>query len=157
MDHKLRRVTLFAVAGIVLVAVVGIAYAVWTSTGGGTTRSQATAAVDAVVSPANGDPDLYPGFAEGDLAFTVANPNAYPVTFTDMVAGTVTSSDETNCPGTWVTVEDASDLNVYSEPGDSDTLTIPDVVAMDADAPSGCQNVYFDVTVTLTGFQTTAP
>lgn len=157
MNRRLRTATLFGVAGILLAVVVGLAYAVWTSQGGGTTRSAATAAVAAVVSPADGDPDLYPGFTEGDLAFTVANPNPYPVTFTDMVAGTVASSDEANCPGTWVTVEDASNLNVHATPGDSETLTIADVVAMDADAPSGCQNVYFDVTVTLTGYQTSAP
>jgi hypothetical protein len=114
--------------------------------------------VDAVVSPANGSADLYPGFTEGDLAFTVVNPNDYPVNFTDMEAGTVTSSDEAGCPGaTWVTVDDADELNVYATPGESETLTIADVVTMDADAPSECQNLYFDVTVTLNGFQTVAP
>jgi hypothetical protein len=158
MNRKLRRVAVFGVAGIVLVVVVGVAYAVWTSHGAGTGRSRASAAVAAVVNPANGDPDLYPGFTEGDLAFTVANPNDYPVNFTDMAAGAITSSDEAACPGeTWIVVEDAGDLNVYVPPGDSEMLTIDDVVAMDADAPDGCQNAYFDIEITLTGFQTSAP
>lgn len=155
---KRRRTISWGVAGVVLVAIAGAAYALWSVGARGTGRAQASVAVAAIVSPANGDPDLYPGYTEGDLALTIANPNAYPITFTDMTAGAIISSDEANCPGeTWITVEDASGLDLYAPPGDSEILMIDDVVAMDADAPNGCQNVSFDITVTLTGSQTTAP
>jgi hypothetical protein len=157
MNRNHRRLLVFGVAGIVLTLVVGVAYATWTSNGNGFGRTRVTQAVAATVDPANGEADLYPGFDEGDIAFTVTNPNPYPITFTDMTAGAVTSSDEAACPAATITVEDASDLNVLAEPGTSETLTIADVVAMDIDAVGGCQNASFDIVVTLDGFQTSAP
>jgi hypothetical protein len=150
-----RRKKLIAggAALVALVGLAGIAFALWSSTGSGSGRATATEAVAAVINPADGTPDLYPGFTEGDVYFTVDNDNSYPIEFTDMTSGAVTSSDEANCPASNVTVEDASGLSLAAPPGTSTELSIDDVVTMDLAAPDGCQGVSFDVELELTGVQ----
>lgn len=146
----------FVVGGAIgaLVVIAGVAFALWSSTGSGSGTARATTAVDAVVNASDGDPDLYPGFTEGDLSFTVTNANAYPIEYTDMTAGTVTSSNESACPATNVTVTGASGLTLTSPPDDtSGQLEITDVVSMDVAAPDECQGVSFEVGLVLTGEQ----
>jgi hypothetical protein len=111
--------------------------------------------VQATLSPVDGVPDLFPGFSGGDVYFTVANSNAFGITYTDMTADTVTSSNETACPASNVTIEPATGLSLVSPPSaTSETLSIADVVSMSVDAPDGCQGVTFDLALTLTGDQT---
>ena len=65
------------------------------------------------------------------MSFTSANTNPYPVTFTSMTSGTVTSSDQTNCPASNVTVANASGLSLAVPAGATTTPgTIADVVTM---------------------------
>lgn len=150
---KTRRLAIGG--GIAVAAVIGgaVAYAEWSSTAAGSGRARASTVVQATVAPTDGAPDLYPGFTGGDVFFTIQNPNAFPITYTDMTAGTITSSDATDCPASNVTVASASDLSLASPAGQSGTLSIADVVSMDAQAPDGCQGVSFDVELTLTGLQ----
>jgi hypothetical protein len=131
----------------------GAAFAAWSSDGGGSGRARSIEAVDAVINPANGTADLYPGFDEGDVYFTIDNPNDYPITYTTMTAADVTSSDETACAASNVTVDGATDLALVAPPGTSTQLSIADVVSMDLAAGDGCQNQSFDVELTLTGAQ----
>lgn len=137
-------------------AAAGVAYAMWSAQGSGSGRASAAFAVDAEIVAADGTPDLFPGATDGDIAFTVTNPNPYPITFTAATVGAVTSSDEAACPATNVTVAEPGALDIVAEPGTSEVLTIPDVVGMDVDAPDGCQGVTFDIELTLTGTQSTA-
>jgi hypothetical protein len=154
---KRSRKLLFA-AGIMggVLALSGVALALWTSTGSGSGRAQSLSAVGVTVTATTGTADLYPGFANGDAYFTLTNTNPYPIRFTSMTSGTVTSSDTTACPSSNVTVDgSASGLTLdVAANSTSAPLSIADVVNMDVAAPDGCQGKTFNIALTLTGSQT---
>jgi hypothetical protein len=144
-------------AGVIVLSLVtgGLAFALWNASGSGSGRAQALTAQSVTVNATTGSADLYPGFTLGDLFFTLTNPNPYPVTFTAMTAGAVTSSDPAGCPATNVTVVDASGLTLpVGANATSGTLSIADVVTMAGAAPDACQGDTFTVALTLTGSQT---
>jgi hypothetical protein len=146
------------VAGLIIGAAAvtgGAAVAMWSSTGSGSGNAKALSAVSITVTAATGTADLYPGFTQGDVSFTSANPNPYPVTFTSMTSGSITSSDQTNCPASNVTVTGATGLSLLVPAGaTSQAGTISNVATMNALAPDGCQGVVFTIGLTLTGAQT---
>jgi len=153
---KKRKFVVLAAATAILTLGAGIAFAAWTATGEGTGRATAMNASVVTVNAASGAPDLYPGFDAGDLYFTLDNPNPYPVTFTAMVPGPdgIVSSDEDNCPGSEnVTIVATSNFTVAGDADSTTAASIPDVVSMDDEAPDGCQNQTFDISVVLTGMQ----
>lgn len=152
---KKRKFAVLAAATAVLTLGAGVAFAAWTATGEGTGRASATSASVVTVNAADGAPDLYPGFAAGDLYFTLDNPNPYPVTFTAMVPGPggIVSSDEENCSADNVTIVPASSISVAVDAESTTAASIPDVVGMDAAAPDSCQSVTFDISVILSGAQ----
>jgi hypothetical protein len=131
--------------------IVSVAFAAWTSTGTGSGRARSLSAQNSTVTARTGAADLYPGFTDGDLYFTVDNPNPYDVTFTSATFGAVTSSDTTACPSSNVTVDaSAGSLSLTVPAGSAGTdLQINDVVNMLAAAPNGCQDKTFDIVVTL--------
>ena len=148
-----RKIIVTALAVFVGLTV-GIAAALWTSTGTGAGRAQARTAETVTVTAATGTADLYPGFADGDLYFTLTNTNPYPITFTVPTPGSITSSNPTGCPSSLLTVDDASglDLDVAAN-ATSITESIADVVTLDDTAPDACQGVTFSIALTLTGLQ----
>ena len=131
--------------------IVSVAFAAWTTTGSGSGRAKSLSNVNLTVSARTGAADLYPGFNNGDLYFTVNNPNPYDVTFTSATFGAVTSSDTTACPSANVTVDaSVTGLGLTVPAGSAGTdLKIDDVVNMLATAPNGCQDKTFDIVVTL--------
>ena len=132
----------------------GTAFALWTSSGVGSGNAKALSAVSITVTANTSTPDLFPGFTQGKVAFTSANTNPYPVTFTSMTPGVITSSDPTNCPATNVSVASASGLSLLVPAGaTAQAGSIGNVVSMVAGAPDGCQGVVFTVALTLTGSQ----
>ena len=144
--------------GVATIAVAGagsVAWAMWTASGSGTGRAQSRTAVTVTVTAVTGAADLYPGFVDGDVFFTLTNTNPYPITFTSMSSGTVTSSNTGACPSSNVTVDaSATGLSLtVAANATSATLSIPDVVNMLAAAPDGCQGKTFDIVLTLTGSQ----
>ena len=131
----------------------GAAVAMWVTNGTGSGNAKALSAVSVTVTAATGAADLYPGFTLGDVFFTSANANPYPVTFTAMTAGTVTSS--VSACATTVTVVDAVGLSLLVPAGATATAgTIADVVTMASTAPDTCQGATFTIALTLTGSQT---
>ncbi|QYG92824.1 hypothetical protein HC251_10545 [Iamia sp. SCSIO 61187] len=148
-----RTMVVSAVAVFVGLSI-GVAAALWSSdaTGGG--QAEARTAETVTVAAATGTADLYPGFTDGDLTFTLDNDNPYPITFTSADAGTVTSSDEAGCPASLVTVDDATglELDVAAE-ATTATLTVADVVSLDVSAEDECQGVVFSIELTLSGSQ----
>jgi hypothetical protein len=150
--------------GVVLATLLtaGLAFALWSGTGTGSGRARATTAVAATVTPVNcaatpGCIDLYPGFTDGDVYFTITNPNPYAITFTSMTAGTVTvdaAHATAGCAATDITVDSVAGLSLVA-PANSTTaeLSIADVVTMIAEAPNACQGATFDIQLTLTGTQ----
>ncbi len=152
----MRKWKIAAIVGaFVGVAGAGIGYALWSANGTGSGRAAAVSAQSVTVTAVTGAADLYPGFTQGDVFFTLTNPNPYPVTFTAMASGAVTSSDIPNCPSSNVTVATTATgltLNVAAN-ATSATLSIPNVVTMIGAAPDGCQGKTFDIALTLTGAQ----
>jgi len=124
------------------------------ASGTGSGNAKALSAVTVTVNASTGVADLYPGFAGGKVFFTLTNTNPYPVSFASMTSGTVTSSDQTNCPASNVTVGTAGSLSLPSPP----TRRAPAVHQQrgfdGSAAPDGCQGVVFTVALTLSGAQT---
>src|SRR5437660_9891956 len=87
-----------------VLAALGIAFAAWTASGTGSGRASAISAQALTVNASTGTADLYPGFTQGDLYFTVTNPNPYGVSLTNFTSGAVTPSDPPNWPAANVTV-----------------------------------------------------
>jgi hypothetical protein len=146
------------VAGAIALSVIvvggGIAGALWSAGGSGSGEATAVTAQTLTVSAATGAADLYPGFTGGDAFFTVTNPNPYPVTFTAMTAGAITSSSPGGCPSSNVSVADATGLTLaVGASTTSATLSIVDVVTMVAGAPDACQGASFSIALTLSGSQ----
>ncbi|MGH9008614.1 MAG: hypothetical protein ACRDYF_02070 [Acidimicrobiia bacterium] len=141
-----------AVGGVVSAA--GTAFALWSSTGTGAGRVATLTAQTITVTAVTGPADLYPG-ATGALTFTLTNSNPYPVTFTAMSPGTITSSNAGACPSSNLTVAAVpSGLSLtVAGSATSATLTIPNVATLALAAPDGCQTRTFDVALTLTGSQ----
>jgi hypothetical protein len=132
----------------------GIAAALWSANGNGSGQAKALTAQSLTVTAATGAADLYPGFTGGDVFFTITNPNPYPVTFTSMTPGTITSSNPTNCPVANVSVLSASGLSLtVGANTTSATQSIANVVTMANTAPDGCQGVTFTIAMTLAGSQ----
>ena len=132
----------------------GIAAALWSANGSGSGQAKALTAQSLTVTAATGAADLYPGFTGGDVFFTVTNPNPYPVTFTSMTPGTVTSSNPTGCATTNLSVLSASGLSIaVGANTTSATQSIANVVTLAAGAPDACQGVTFTIALTLSGSQ----
>jgi hypothetical protein len=135
--------------------IVGVALAAWTATGSGSGSAKAITAAASTASTDTATADLYPGFNGGDLYFKVDNPNPYPVRFTSMTPGTVTSSDPSGCPASNVSVSSESGLtiDVAANTTTAVSKTIEDAVSMAGAAPDACQGVTFTVAITLSGTQ----
>ena len=140
--------------GLIFTLIAGVAFAAWTADGTGSANARARTAQDLTVNAVTGTADLYPGFTDGDLHFTLTNPNPYAVEFTSMTPGSVTSSAPGACPASNLTVDSASGLSLpVAANATSGTQSIADVVTLAAGAPDGCQGVTFTVAVTLSGAQ----
>ena len=158
VEQPRRRKSLILV-GLVIVGLAagGVAVAAWSSSPTGAGRSGARTAIELTVTAVSGEADLYPGTTQGDVHFTLTNPNPYPVVFTSMApAGPITNTvagDATACPATHITLASATGLSLtVAANSTSPTLTIPNVVSMALAAPDGCQGKSFEIPMTLTGY-----
>lgn len=152
---SVRKKVIGAAAVVVVAAgAAGGAYALWTTDGTGSGGAASGGTVDVTVTASAGPADLYPGFTAGDIYFTLTNTNDFPVTFTDAGVGTVTPADAVACPPENVTAIGATGLDLeVAANATSAQLSIADVVSMLESAPNGCQNMSFDIALTLTGAQ----
>jgi hypothetical protein len=126
------------IAASVVVLGAGVALAVWQLGGSGNARADVATAQNLTASPATPTTPLYPG-GEGDLAFTVTNPNDFDVEVTGATFGTPVAEGCTNpavtvsgsVQATVVPAGDTADINVGVTMGDSSSdcqgksLTIP--------------------------------
>lgn len=143
------------VAGIVAALLLGggVATALWTATGVGTGTAKATSAQQATVNAVTGTADLYPGNTNGDVFFTVTNPNPYPITFTSMTPGTITSATP-GCAASLLNVAGATGLSIsVAANTTSATQSIADVVSLSSAAPDACQGASFSIALILSGGQ----
>jgi hypothetical protein len=157
-----KRTIVLGGAAMAILLSAGVVFALWTAQGTGSGRARATTAVTATVTPVNCTPspaciDLYPGYTDGDVYFTITNANPYEITFTDMTAGAITvdADHDADCPATSITVDSPVSGLSLVVPASSTTaqLSIDDVVTMILAAPDGCQGASFDIALTLTGTQ----
>ena len=154
MKIKLNPKVAAGLIGLIFTLIAGVAFAAWTADGTGSANARARTAAPITVTAVTGTADLYPGFTDGDLSFTLTNTNPYPVTFSAMTPGAITSSSPVACPSSNLTVDTASGLSLpVAANATSGTQSIADVVTLDSRAPDGCQGVTFTVAVTLTGSQ----
>lgn len=150
--HRKKKIATVAVA-TTLVAGGGVAWALWSASGTGSGAATALTAQSITVTAAAGPASLYPGATDGDVTFTLTNPNPYPVQMTAMTPGAITSSNPA-CAVSNVSVAPATGLALdVGANSTSGTLTIPNVVSMAAAAPDACQGVTFTIALTLTGAQ----
>jgi hypothetical protein len=154
---KKFRINPKVAAGAIATACVlmaGVAFATWTANGSGSANARARTAQTISVTATTGTADLYPGFTQGDLFFTLTNANPYAVQFTSMTPGAITSSAPGACPASNLTVASASGLALdVAANATSSTLSVADVVSLAAGAPDGCQGVTFTVAVSMVGSQ----
>lgn len=151
---KLRGIpgVLIGVAVLVL-ALGGLAVALWTANGEGNGDAHALSAVDVTLTGSAGAADLYPGYTLGDIHFNAANPNPYPVNFTSFTIGAITSDDVLCTPDNVTVTPVAINISVLADVI-NDAHSIPDVVTMVAGAPDACQGVTFTIVLHLVGSQT---
>jgi len=157
---RLKKVLIGAAAATALmVASVGVGYAVWSASGSGAGAGRALTAQNLVVTavtPGAAAASLYPGGPAGWVYFTIQNPNPYAVTVTGLHWGTPTSTDTVNCPNANISVDvnapTAVSLGVAAN-STSGTFQVFGVLDLAKTAPDGCQGVVFDAPVTVTGAQ----
>ncbi len=158
VERDRRRRMVVVVFGILAAIAIpaGLGIALWSSDGSGSASAKALTAEDLTVTAApSPTAALYPG-ASAALQFSVTNPNPYAVTFTSVAYGTVTSSDDSNCPASNLTPAADGALGTpisVAASGSSGAVSIPSAVTLASGAPNGCQGVTFTVAVTLSGSQ----
>lgn len=149
-----RKFVIIAAGTAAAVAAAGAAYAMWSGNGSGSGSSKALTATTVTVNAGTATADLYPGFAGGDLSFTLTNTNPYPITFSAMTPGTITSSAPAACPASNLTVSSPTGLSILSPANSTGVAaSITDVATLASAAPDGCQGVTFTVALSLTGSQ----
>jgi hypothetical protein len=151
-----RKKLFVALVGVAVLAIGGVAVALWTANGSGSGQAEAISAITINVNATSGTADLYPG-AAGDVYFTLTNDNPYQVTFASMTAGTVTvDAGHSACtPATYVTVDNVpSGLTLVAAANTTTgALSIDNVVHLDVSAPDACQGAVFTIPLTLVGSQ----
>lgn len=143
-----RGVIVFAVMTAALGS--GVAYAAWTSSGTGSATTKAGTAQAPVVSGGAVTTGLlYPtGTAIGTAVLEVGNPNPYPVRVISVAPnGPVPASG--TCPASTVSFA-AQSPNTAIAAGGTATVTLPNSVAMIANADTTCQGKEFAIPVTVT-------
>ena len=151
MNRMQRVVAVLAVMGIATGG--GVAIAVWSATGAGSGPARAVTAQPLVATAGVATADLFPGFTQGDLFFSVRNPNPYPVTITSFTPGAITTSAPA-CANTNITVAPAIGLAIVVPAGaTAAAVTVANIVSMLLTAPDACQGVTFTIAVTLTDTQ----
>ena len=162
--HGLRTLTLAALVAVGLSG--GIGYAFWSSlASGAATVGAASAQPLGVGSSVTPVADLYPGKTSG-LGVVLTNSNPYPVQLTKLTAVSVTSNDESGCPGaTYITVPQPVSAGLAAggfllqtpvevPAGSTGTaVTVADLIVMTPAAPDACQGKTFTVALSFSGSQ----
>ncbi|MEU4164275.1 hypothetical protein [Actinoplanes sp. NPDC026670] len=169
-----KRSAAIATAAVVAVGGAGAAYAAWLLSGGGSGAATAGSAQGLILTDINtagpGDdvtvtPAFFPG-STNDVAFTVENPNPFPVRITGIVLTVGNSTNEANCLAANVTVNSQAQLPAAA------TLVVPAKVGanngtsainytgalrMIENAHDDCQGASFPITVALSANSGTTP
>jgi hypothetical protein len=141
---------------ILVLGVVGLVYAAWTTNGSGTGYAKAgtAQALSTVDASASTTADLYPS-SNGAVIVNIHNPNPYGVTVTDVTAGSgsVTASGGSGtCATTGVSLNAQHGLSIaVPANGNSGPVTLNNAAHMDNTSDNGCQGAVFAIPVALDG------
>ncbi len=155
MFNKLRRHRIVGAAvAVLVVGVVGLVYAAWTSSGSGAGYAKAgtAQALTTVDVSASTTPTLYPG-ASGDVLLRVNNPNSYPVRVTTVTAnGAVTAiGGIAACTTTGVSFTTQTSQTLDVPASSAATFTLTGAAQMSNASDDGCQGATFTIPVSLAG------
>jgi hypothetical protein len=149
-----RRVIGVAVTVLVL-GVVGLVYAAWTTSGTGSGYAEAGTAQDltTVDVSASTAASLYPG-TDGDVEIRIKNPNPYPVEVTDISGNGAVTADtgHASCATTGVTFTDQTSLSITVPANGGETqTTLSSAAHMSNASDNGCQGATFTIPVSISG------
>jgi hypothetical protein len=167
MGTSSKRRVIGAAVTLLVLGAVGLVYAAWTASGGGSGYAKATTAqsLTTVDVSASTTATLYPG-ASGNLLLKIHNPNPYAVTVTSVTGnGTITAdashstcgSDGAHPTGVTFTNQTGQTINVPNATTDSGDgngnkqVTLSGAVQMSNTSDNSCQGATFTVPVSLSG------
>jgi hypothetical protein len=149
-----RKRIVGAGVALILLAVVGLVYAAWTSsgTGSGYAKAGTAQALTTVDVSASTTATLYPG-SDGDVLIEISNPNPYPVRVTSVTGnGTITADGgHPACVTTGVSFSDQTGLAIDVAANDSTQTTLNGAASMSNASDNGCQGAVFTIPVALSG------
>jgi hypothetical protein len=150
-----KRRLIFGAVTVMVLGIVSLGYAAWTSSGGGTGFAKAASAQNLTTGSGTTTATLYPG-ATGDLVVNVNNPNSYPIKITSVTGnGTITADSSHSTCGqdashpTGVTYTDQTGLNVAIPASSSQQITLSGSVHMTNASDNSCQGATFSVPVSM--------
>jgi hypothetical protein len=148
--HKLAT----GAVALLVVGVVGLVYAAWTTNGTGSGYAKATSAspLTTVDVSATTPATLYPG-ADGNVLVRINNPNTFPVRVTAISGnGAITAAGGTGtCTTTGVTFTNQSGLTLDIPASSAATSTLTAAAHMSNASDDGCQGATFTIPVSLIG------
>ena len=153
-----RRIVGAAITVLVL-GVVGLVYAAWTTNGSGSGYAKAGSAqsLSTVDVSASTTATLYPG-QNGDVLIKIHNPNPYNVTVTGIAGnGAITAdSGHSTCGSdgshpTGVTYTDQTGLNLSVSASSDLQTTLSGAAHMANTSDNSCQGATFTIPVTISG------
>jgi hypothetical protein len=152
-----KRRLIFGAVTVMVLGIVSLGYAAWTSSGGGTGFAKAASAQNLTTASVTGTTSatLYPG-ATGDLVVNVTNPNSYPIKVTSVTGnGTITADSSHSTCGqdashpTGVTYTDQTGLTIAVPANSSSQVTLSGSVKMTNASDNSCQGATFSVPVSM--------
>jgi hypothetical protein len=130
----------------------GTAFAFFTSSGHGSGTASTGTPLSVTVNEATGtvSTPLFPG-STGDMRVSLSNPNTFAVTITTITLnGTITADGgHPGCTTTGVTLQTLTGLSI-NVPIGTNTIDVPNAVAMGASSSNGCQGATFQIPVLIT-------
>jgi hypothetical protein len=149
-----RRHLITGLLTVLVLGVVGLVYAAWTTNGSGSGyakagTAQALTTIDVSASTAA---TLYPG-ANGDVLLKINNPNPYPVRVTDVIGNGAITADagHATCVTTGVTFTDQHSQTLDIAASSQTQSTLTGAAHMSNASDNGCQGATFTIPVSLTG------
>jgi hypothetical protein len=147
-----RKRLITAAISLLIVGVVGLVYAAWTTNGTGSGYAKASTAQSLTTSAVVPTATLYPG-ADGNVQVTINNPNSFPVRVSAIAGnGSVTAAGGIgSCTASQVTFTNQSGLTIDIAAAGSTTSTLTNAAHMASNADDGCQGATFTIPVAITG------
>jgi hypothetical protein len=150
-----KRNLVGGMVALLVLGVVGLVYAAWTTNGNGSGYAKAGSSqpLTTVDVSATTTATLYPG-ATGDVLLKVNNPNSYPVRVTDVTGNgaiAVDSAHAAGCVTTGVTFVNQTGKTIDIAANSQTQVTLTGAAKMTNASDNGCQGATFTIPVTLTG------